>query len=99
MAAGPICRHTEDLAPLLKVLIGQKPRLQVDDRLKNLHMYKNGPRLRLDESVNVKDLKVFYQESSGDLRASKVTKTMRATMRKAVKHLEKLTGSATKVEI
>ncbi|XP_020280789.1 fatty-acid amide hydrolase 2 [Pseudomyrmex gracilis] len=99
VAAGPICRHAEDIAPVLKVLIDKNPKFQLDDRLKNLPMYKNGPRLRFDESVNVKDLKVFYQESSGDLRASKVTKTMRTTIRKAVKHLEKLTGSATKIKI
>ncbi|XP_014467904.1 PREDICTED: fatty-acid amide hydrolase 2-like [Dinoponera quadriceps] len=55
--------------------------------------------LKLDDPVNLKDLKVFYQENSGDLRASKVNKAMRATLRKAVEHFKELTGSATMIEI
>jgi len=55
-------------------------------------------KLNLDEPVNLKNLKVFYQESSGDLRASKVNNTMRATLMRAVQHFEELTGSATKVK-
>lgn len=82
VAAGPLCKKAEDLAPLLKVLISP-----------NVH------RLKLDEPVNVQNLKVFYQESSGDLRASKINRTMQATLIKVVQHFRKLTGSATKVEI
>ena len=82
VAAGPLCKKTEDLAPTLKILIGP-----------NVH------KLKLDESVNVKNLKVFYQESSGDLRASKINKTMQATLIKAVQHFKELTGSAIKVGI
>ncbi|XP_011634730.1 fatty-acid amide hydrolase 2, partial [Pogonomyrmex barbatus] len=56
-------------------------------------------KLKLDEPVNLKNLKVFYQESSGDLRVSKVNKTMRATLLKAVQHFREITGSATKIKI
>lgn len=59
----------------------------------------NVTKLKLDESVNVKNLKIFYQESPGDLRMSKVNSTMRATLIKAVQHFKELTGSATKVGI
>lgn len=59
----------------------------------------NVTKLRLDEPVNLKNLKVFYQKSSGDLRTSKVNKTMRATLIKAVQHFKELTGSATKVRL
>jgi len=59
----------------------------------------NVTKLKLDEPVNLKNLKVFYQESSGDLRASKVNKTMRATLMKAVQHFKELTCSTTKVGI
>lgn len=82
VAAGPLCKKAEDLAPFLKVLIGP-----------NVH------KLKLDKPVNVKNLKVFYQESSGDLRASKINSTMQATLIKVVQHFRELTGSATKVGI
>ncbi|XP_012527396.1 fatty-acid amide hydrolase 2 [Monomorium pharaonis] len=59
----------------------------------------NVTKLKLDEVVNVKNLKVFYQESSGDLKTSKVNRTMRATLMKAVLHFKELTGSATKIKI
>lgn len=53
--------------------------------------------VKLDDPVNLKNLKVFYQESSGDLRVSKVNKCLRTTLRKAVEHFRDLTGSAQKV--
>ncbi|XP_018373287.1 PREDICTED: fatty-acid amide hydrolase 2 isoform X1 [Trachymyrmex cornetzi] len=59
----------------------------------------NVTKLKLDEPVNLKNLKVFYQESSGDLRASKMNNTMRATLMRAVQHFRELTGSATKIKI
>ncbi|XP_071649227.1 fatty-acid amide hydrolase 2 [Temnothorax longispinosus] len=59
----------------------------------------NVTKLKLDEPVNVKNLKVFYQESSGDLRTSSINGTMRATLKKAVQHFKELTGSATKIKI
>lgn len=59
----------------------------------------NVTKLKLDEPVKLKNLKVFYQENSGDLRASKINKTMRATLIKAVQHFREVTGSATKIKI
>jgi len=59
----------------------------------------NVTKLKLDEPVNLKNLKVFYQESSGDLRASKVNNIMRATLMKAVQHFKELKCSTTKVGI
>lgn len=79
---GPICKKAEDLAPLLKVLIGEKVSL-----------------LKLDAPVDVKKLKIFYQESSGDLRASKVNSEMKTALLKAVYHFKEVTGSATKIKI
>lgn len=58
----------------------------------------NVTKLKLDEPINLKNLKVFYQESSGDLRASKMNNIMRAALMKAVQHFRELTGSATKVK-
>lgn len=55
--------------------------------------------LRLDTRVDLKNLKVFYQVSSGDIRSSLVSKEVRSTLMKAVRHFEQLTGSATKVFI
>jgi len=59
----------------------------------------NISKVKLDEPVNVKNLKVFYQKNSGDLRASKVSKVMQAALMKAVNHFKELTGSAEKVRI
>ncbi|XP_018314545.1 fatty-acid amide hydrolase 2 [Mycetomoellerius zeteki] len=59
----------------------------------------NVTKLKLDEPINLKNLKVFYQESSGDLRASKMNNIMRAALMKAVQHFRELTGSATKIKI
>lgn len=51
----------------------------------------------LDSSVNLKDLNIFYQESSGDLRASKLSSAASKALSKAVRHFEQVTGNATKV--
>ncbi|XP_035728447.1 fatty-acid amide hydrolase 2-like [Vespa mandarinia] len=80
--AGPICKKAEDLAPFLKVLVGDK-----------------ACKLKLDEPVNLKNLKIFYQSESGDIRASKVNYAMRATLRKAVDHFEEIAKSVTKIKI
>lgn len=53
--------------------------------------------LNIDAVVNLEDLNIFYQESSGDVRASKVNGEMRAALLKAVHHFKNITGSATKV--
>lgn len=55
--------------------------------------------LKLDTVVDLKNLNIFYQESSGDLRASKVNSDMKVALLKAVHHFKEITGSATKVNI
>lgn len=45
----------------------------------------------------VKNCNIFYQENSGDLRASKVSKATHTALMKAVNHLKHLTGNSTKV--
>ncbi|XP_015603968.1 fatty-acid amide hydrolase 2 isoform X2 [Cephus cinctus] len=59
----------------------------------------NITKLKLDTPVNLKDLNIFYQEGSGDIRASKVNSSMRAALIRAVRHFERLTGSASKIKI
>lgn len=56
-------------------------------------------KLKLDSPVNLKNLKIFYQVSSGDVRSSLVSKVMRSTLMKAVQHFEQITGSATKIKM
>lgn len=80
--AGPICKKAEDLAPFLKVLVGDKV-----------------SKLKLDEPVNLENLNIFYQLESGDIRASKVCRSMRSAFKKAVDHFEEITHSTTKVII
>lgn len=53
--------------------------------------------LKLDAEVDIKCLNIFYQENSGDIRASKVNSEMRAALLKVVQHFKEITGSATKV--
>ncbi|XP_012273208.1 fatty-acid amide hydrolase 2 isoform X2 [Orussus abietinus] len=60
---------------------------------------KNISKLKLGTPVDLKSLNIFYQEGSGDLRASKVDPSMRAALSKAVRHFEQLTGKATKVRL
>lgn len=55
--------------------------------------------LKLDTVVDLKNLNIFYQESSGDLRASKVNSDMKVALLKAVHHFKEITGSATKLKI
>lgn len=55
--------------------------------------------LQLDAPVDIKKLKIFYQESSGDLRASKINSEMKTALLKAVYHFKEVTGSATKIKI
>ncbi|KAJ8673613.1 hypothetical protein QAD02_004875 [Eretmocerus hayati] len=53
----------------------------------------------LDTRVDLKNLKIFYQESSGDIRASKLSSAALNALQKSVKHLEQLTRSATKIKL
>ncbi|XP_057332323.1 fatty-acid amide hydrolase 2-like [Microplitis mediator] len=61
---------------------------------KNSDLKKN-----LDLPVDVKQLKIFYQESLGDLRVSKVTDDTRNTFNKVVTHFKNLTGSVQKIKL
>ncbi|XP_043470659.1 fatty-acid amide hydrolase 2 [Leptopilina heterotoma] len=72
-----------------------------EDLLPLLKIYvgENISMLKLDSQVDVKNLKVFYQVSSGDIRSSSVSKEMRSTLMKAVRHFEQVTGSATKIKM
>ncbi|XP_044759084.1 fatty-acid amide hydrolase 2 [Coccinella septempunctata] len=73
LGLGPMCRHAEDLAPLLKVLAGDK-----------------AAELRLDETVDVKDINIFYQEDdAGSLYVSPVNKEIRALFKKVSTYFEK----------
>lgn len=55
--------------------------------------------LNLDAPVDLKNLNIFYQESSGDIRTSKVNGEMKAALLKAVQHFKEITGSALKIKI
>ncbi|EZA54716.1 hypothetical protein DMN91_006814 [Ooceraea biroi] len=59
----------------------------------------NVSKVRLDEPVNVKNLKVYYQANSCDLRTSKVSGAMQAALMKAVAHFKELTGFAEKIKV
>lgn len=56
-------------------------------------------KLKLDAPVDVKNLDIFYQEESGDIRSSKISGAMRGAMKKTVDHFRAITGSATKVTL
>ncbi|KAF3420431.1 hypothetical protein E2986_12465 [Frieseomelitta varia] len=52
--------------------------------------------LNLDAEVDIRCLNIFYQESSGDIRTSRVNWEMRTALLKAVQHFKEITGSVTK---
>lgn len=58
-----------------------------------------GPHIKisLDTDIDIKNVNVFYQENSGDIRASKLSSAARRALSKAVEHLEQVSGSAVKV--
>lgn len=49
--------------------------------------------------IDVKTIKIFYQEGSGDMRASNINSGMRDILIKAINHLRDLTGSAQKIKL
>ncbi|KRT80343.1 amidase, partial [Oryctes borbonicus] len=69
VTAGPMSAHSEDLIPLLKILL--------DD---------NVNKLRLDEEVNVKKIKIYYMTESSCLRASPIPSSMKKVILKCVDH-------------
>lgn len=71
---GPMCRRAEDLLPLLKILV-QKQNLS---------------ELNLDEPVDIKKLRYFYQENDTDgFLSSNVTADIRDCFRKFVIYMKK----------
>lgn len=73
LGLGPMCRHAEDLVPLLKIIAD--------------------PKLRLDEPVDVRKLRWFYQQTDGgSFFVSPVASDIRALFGKIVAHLHKAHG-------
>lgn len=84
VSAGPMVKHAEDLLPFLKCFV-------YPDKL---------PLLKLDESFDLKNLKVFYIEQPGDMKVSPVNGEMVGAMRKCVRGLDEITEyPAEKIEI
>lgn len=73
LSTGPMCRYACDLKPMLKV-IAVKEKLSV---------------LKLDEPVDVKKLKIYYQENDlGGHMVSPVDKDIQEAFRKVVNHFK-----------
>lgn len=53
----------------------------------------------LDTPVNLNHLNIFYQESSGDLRASKLSPAAYNALMEAVRYLEEVSASTSKVNL
>lgn len=71
---GPMCRRAEDLLPLLKVLVKKQ----------------NLSELNLDEPVDIKKLRYFYQENDTDgFLISKVSADIRECFKKFVVYMKK----------
>ncbi|XP_058799780.1 fatty-acid amide hydrolase 2 isoform X2 [Phymastichus coffea] len=50
-------------------------------------------------SVNLKNINIFYQENSDDIRASKLSCAARNALSRAIQHMEQITGCATKIKL
>lgn len=85
LSTGPMCRHASDLVPMMKVL--------VEDEYVS--------KLRLDEPVDVKKLKVYYQENDcGGNLISPVDKDLQQALNKVVNYFKNnLKVEVTRVEI
>lgn len=69
---GPMCRHAEDLLPLLKIIAG-----------------RNADKLNLDQKVDIKKIRFFYQEhDQGNPFITPVHPEIRNKLRNVVKYLE-----------
>lgn len=55
--------------------------------------------LNLNAEVDITQLNIFYQENSGDIRASKINYEMRTALLKVVQHFKEVNGSVTKVSL
>jgi fatty acid amide hydrolase 2 len=73
LSTGPMCRYAVDLKPMMKVLAEEK--------------YL--PTLKLDEPVDIKKLKIFYQENDGGaLGVTPVDKDLQDALQKVVNHFK-----------
>lgn len=79
-----------EVGPICKSAVDLEPLLKV-------LIGDNVSKVKLGTPVDVKKLNIFYQESSGDLKCSKISKSMKLALARAVRHMENVTGSATKV--
>jgi fatty acid amide hydrolase 2 len=84
LSTGPMCRYASDLLPMMK-LIAEEEYL---------------PKLRLDEPVDVRKLKIYYQENDGGaFLVSKVDKDLQEAFRKVVNHFKTLKVDIEPVQI
>ncbi|GLG94641.1 Glutamyl-tRNA(Gln) amidotransferase subunit A, mitochondrial [Gryllus bimaculatus] len=75
VSAGPMSRYVQDLAPLLRVLIGE------DKAVKEL---------QLDDEVPLANLQVVYSDALGDIRASAMRPDMMEPLMRAVNHFQEI---------
>lgn len=77
VVAGPMCRHADDLLPLMRLLCDADTARQ----------------LRLNDAPpDVRTLKYYYVRQSGELCCSRVASESQAAMSRVLAHLEELTG-------
>lgn len=76
VVAGPMTRYAVDLKPIFEVLVGST----------------NANVLKLNEKVDVKQLRYFYCLDSGDLKCSKICSEVRSSIGKVVSHFYDITG-------
>lgn len=65
VSLGPIVRYAEDLAPLIKVLVGE-----------------NVSKLKLDDDVDIGNIKIFYMSENRDIFCSSMRGEMKDIFRK-----------------
>lgn len=65
VSCGPIVRYAEDLAPLIKVLTGDKC-----------------VQLKLDEKIDIGDIKIYYMCENSDIFCSSIRGEMKNAFKK-----------------
>lgn len=65
VSSGPIVRYAEDLAPLIKVLTGNKC-----------------AQLKLDEQIDISDIKIYYMGKNRDIFCSSIRGEMKNAFKK-----------------
>lgn len=84
LSTGPMCRFAVDLKPMLKVIANEA----------------DLPKLRLDEPVDVRKIKIFYQENDGGGHlVSPVDKDLQEAFQKVVNHFKNLKVEVNRVQI